>query len=172
MRGQDRNAHGKLAELRRLVTDTADVDLTQGGPVPEEVHALLEYGVMASRRGSSIPLTPPWLPAATGRCRAPNTRIPSGCSRRNIPDTGVAGDVAGLDPAGWLPRGGGQGRRGRRSPTLCHLDAARTDRLLQQVHALARRVCACLPWRGAALQPASQRRRNVDYDFELLRLSA
>lgn len=54
---------------------------------------------------------------------------------------------------------------------LCHLDAARTDRLLQQVHALAAeglRVLAVARGRTAAGQPAPPQQH--DYDFELLGL--
>ncbi|MCE4556748.1 cation-translocating P-type ATPase [Roseateles cellulosilyticus] len=42
--------------LRRLVTDTADVTLEPDAPLPEAVHRLLEYAMLASRRGSTDPM--------------------------------------------------------------------------------------------------------------------
>jgi Ca2+-transporting ATPase len=42
--------------LRRLVTDGADITVEPGAPLPEEVHRLLEFGMLASRRGGIDPM--------------------------------------------------------------------------------------------------------------------
>jgi Ca2+-transporting ATPase len=42
--------------LRRLVTKAADIDLAAGGDLPEPVHRLLEYAMLASRRGALDPM--------------------------------------------------------------------------------------------------------------------
>jgi Ca2+-transporting ATPase len=42
--------------VRRLVTQRVDVDLVAEDPLPEGVHVLLEYAVLASRRGTGDPL--------------------------------------------------------------------------------------------------------------------
>ena len=43
-------------QLRRLVTESADVALTAGTQLPEEVHRLLEFSMLASRRGGIDPM--------------------------------------------------------------------------------------------------------------------
>ena len=102
-------------KLRRLVTDTADVDLTQGGPVPE-VHALLEYGVMASRRGSADPLDAAVVAGGDRSLRHRHLH-PQWLLEKEYPRHRSCWRCRRPDPAGWLPRGGGQGAA-RRSPTL------------------------------------------------------
>jgi Ca2+-transporting ATPase len=42
--------------LRRLVTASADLDLAAAGDLPEAVHRLLEYAMLASRRGALDPM--------------------------------------------------------------------------------------------------------------------
>jgi Ca2+-transporting ATPase len=43
-------------QLRRLVTDRSDVVVEPGVALPEEVHRLLEFGMLASRRGGIDPM--------------------------------------------------------------------------------------------------------------------
>ena len=158
-------------KLRRLVTDTADVDLTQGGPVPEEVHALLEYGVMASRRGSADPLDAAVVAGGDRSLQGTEHLHPQWLLEKEYP---LTPELLAMSQAWTRPDGSREvAAKGAAEAIadLCHLDAARTDRLLQQVHALAAeglRVLAVARGRTAAGQPAPPQQH--DYDFELLGL--
>jgi P-type Ca2+ transporter type 2C len=140
--------------LRRLVTDDADVDLTRDATLPPSARVLLEYAVLASRRGGvdpldlallshgdaaldSVELHPEWvlrrehaLTPELPRCRMPGC-APTGHTR-------------------WLPKA-----RPRRSPT-CAISMPRPAAPCWTRWKRWRGMgCAC--WRSRAGRPRAGR---------------
>jgi Ca2+-transporting ATPase len=144
-------------KLRRLVTDTADVDLTQGGPVPEEVHALLEYGVMASRRGSADPLDAAVVAGGDRSLQGTEHLHPQWLLEKEYP---LTPELLAMSQAWTRPDGSREvaARAPRGVADLCY-PTRRTDRLLQQGARAGRglRVLAVARGRTAAGQPARRR---------------
>ncbi|WBY01663.1 HAD-IC family P-type ATPase [Ramlibacter tataouinensis] len=123
--------------LRRLVTPTADVDVLREGPLPEEVHELLEYAMLASRRAAVDPIDAAILARgdaapAFGDHLHPDWRL--------LQEYPVTPELLAMSQA-WVGAGGHPEVAAKGAPEavadLCHLDAPAAAALLDRAAALA-----------------------------------
>lgn len=158
--------------LRRLVTATADLDLAGDPPLPEHVHPLLEYAVLASRRGGVEPMDRAIVDRGDSGLAGTEHLHPEWLLEHEYP---LTPDMLAVSHA-WLAQDGTRTVAAKGAPEavadLCHLDAAATAAWLERVHLLARqglRVLAVAQGRGVGDAPAAHQH---DYDFTFLGLLA
>lgn len=158
--------------LRRLVTATADVDLAGDPPLPEDVHPLLEYAVLASRRGGVEPMDRAIVDRGDTALAGTEHLHPAWLLEHEYP---LTPDLLAVSHA-WRAHDGTRTVAAKGAPEavadLCHLDAGATAAWLARVQALAQqglRVLAVAQGRGAGDTPAQ---RQHDYDFTFLGLLA
>lgn len=158
--------------LRRLVTADADLDVAAGGPLPEAVHALLEYAVMASRRGGIDPMDLAVLARGDASLADTEHLHPDWLLEQEYP---VTPRLLAMSQA-WTRADGTRAVAAKGAPEavadLCHLAPAATEALLQRAGELARqglRVLAVASGSGAAGTVAADQH---DYDFSWLGLLA
>ena len=164
---------GNRIRLRRLVSDDADADLTDGAPRHASVNVLLEGAVLASRRGGIDPLDNAVLSAADAAPRGSVTLHPDWRLLHEYPLTPALLAMSHV----WID---GDGRRhiaAKGAPEaivgLCHLDLEHARAWLDRVHALADqglRVLAVA--RGAVDGGGELPPHQHDHDFALLGLLA
>jgi Ca2+-transporting ATPase len=160
--------------LRRVVTADADVEVRAGGPdaagLPESVHVLLEYGVMASRRGGIDPLDLALLARADDALAATEHLHPDWLLRREYP---LTPELLVMSQA-WRRTDGAHAIAAKGAAEavadLCHLDAARTSALLRRVEQLAGEGLRVLAVAGGSAPAGAMAANQHDYDFELLGL--
>jgi Ca2+-transporting ATPase len=159
-------------QLRRLVTEQADVAVAASPALPMAVHRLLEFAMLASRRGGTDPMGRALLShgdaglADTGRLHS-EWRL-----TREFP---LSAELLAMSHE-WTDDDGGLHVAAKGAPEavfgLCHLDAQRTAALLSRVGGLAAaglRVLAVAEGRSTDGQAVSHQH---DYDFTLLGLVA
>ncbi|MBU6260085.1 MAG: HAD-IC family P-type ATPase, partial [Burkholderiales bacterium] len=157
--------------LRRLTTGGIDVDVAAGAEaLPEPVHALLEYGMLASRRGGVDPMDLAILALGDRQLAATEHLHPQWLLEQEYPLTPA---LLAMSQA-WTDADGTRRVAAKGAPEaiadLCHLDAAGRAALLGQVAALAGqglRVIAVARGTGAPGAPALDAH---DDDFTLLGL--
>ncbi|MEJ5990150.1 HAD-IC family P-type ATPase [Ramlibacter sp. PS3R-8] len=156
-------------QLRRLVTSDADVDFATDSFLPGSVQALLEYGVLASRRGSVDPLDVALL--ASGDAALPADRLHQGWSLRQ--EYALTPELPAMAQVWRRPDGQQEiAAKGAAEAIagLCHLDARARAALLVQVEALAgqglRVLAVARSPAGEGPLPSSQ----AGYDFTLVGL--
>lgn len=156
--------------LRRLVTDRADVAVQPGVELPEDVHRLLEFGMLASRRGGIDPMDRALLEhgdAALAR------------SEHLHPDWQLTHEFP-LSPAllamsnEWTGADGVRRVAAKGAPEavfdLCHLDPAHTAEQLARVRALADQGLRVLAVAEGAMPGGGSADHQHDHDFRLLGL--
>lgn len=157
--------------LRRLVTDDDDVTVGPGTPLPESMHRLLEYGMLASRRGSPDPMDRALLSQGDEALANTEHLHPHWQLAREYPLS--AGMLAMSQD--WTDAAGQHRVAAKGAPeavfSLCHLSAPRIEALQERVRQLAGqglRVLAVAE--GVAGQAVVKRQQ--DHDFKLLGLAA
>ncbi|MEO6744801.1 MAG: HAD-IC family P-type ATPase [Caldimonas sp.] len=167
---------GTLTENRmrlcRLVTERADITVTPGTPLPEDVHRLLEFGMLASRRGGIDPMDCALLDHGDVALRDTEHLHPDWRLMHEFP---LSPDLLAMshewtDTAG-LHRIAAKGAA-EAVFQLCHLNPQRIESLSTRVRRLADqglRVLAVAEGSTANGEPAKEQH---DYDFTLLGLVA
>lgn len=155
-------------QLRRLVNDEADVTVMPGAALPEAVHRLLEYAVLASRRGGADPMDRALIAHADAVLGDTGHVHPQWQLEREYP---LTADLLAMSHA-WTDEQGRRRVAAKGAPEavfdLCHLPAPRVQVLLEKVHALAGqglRVLAVAEGESDAAEPPAHQH---DHDFVLL----
>ena len=156
--------------LRRLVTPEADVTAQAGAPLPEPVHRLLEYAMLASRRGSTDPMDRALL---THGDQALNDTEHLHPDWRLEQEYALTPELLAMSQA-WLDECGQRRVAAKGAPEavieLCHLPPTSAADILAQVRRLADaglRVLAVAEGSAAGAAPATDQH---DYDFRFLGL--
>ena len=163
-------------QLRRLVTDEADVTVDTGAPLPEPVHTLLEFAVLASRRGSADPMDRALLAQGDSALNGTEHLHPQWHLAHEFP---LTPELLAMSQT-WAGEDGVQRVAAKGAPEavldLCHMPVARRTEVLDRVQTLADqglRVLAVA--RGTAPQAqaagaAQPALTQHDHDFQLLGL--
>jgi P-type Ca2+ transporter type 2C len=157
-------------QLRRLATAEVDLELTAGEPLPESVHVLLEYAVMASRRGSVDPLDLAVLRRADRSLQQTEHLHPQWLLQQEYP---ITPELLAMSQAWTRPDGGHEiAAKGAAEAVadLCHLDAQRRQPWLQRADALAQQGLRVLAVARGSCAAGTLAREQHDYDFEPLGL--
>ncbi len=157
--------------VRRLVTADEDVDAGHGGDLPETVHRLLEFAMLASHRAGVEPMDSAILAHGEGSLAGTEHLHPDWLLQQAYPLTPqlLAVSQAWTDADG-VPRVAAKGAP-EAVADLCHLDPAQAAALSARVRPLAHqglRVLAVAE--GVGTVPAAGIAH--DYDFTLLGLVA
>jgi Ca2+-transporting ATPase len=159
-------------QLRRLVTDAVDVTVQAGAPLHDAAHTLLEFAVLASRRGSADPMDRALLAHGDQALNDTEHLHPQWHLDREFP---LTPELLAMSQA-WTGEDGVQRVAAKGAPEavldLCHLPPARRAELLARVQALADqglRVLAVAHGTAPAGADASTLRQH-DHDFKLLGL--
>jgi Ca2+-transporting ATPase len=159
-------------QLRRLVADAAAVEVRDAATLPEAVHRLLEFAMLASRRGSVDPMDRAVLEAGDRTLADTEHLHPDWLLDREYP---LSPALLAMSHA-WTTADGRHPVAAKGAPEaiadLCHLPAAQTAALMQRVRGLAEQGLRVL-----AVAEGSSRHGDVldqqhDYDFQLLGLLA
>lgn len=164
-------------QLRRLVgvdsaaAGTADVAAAPGQALPEPVHRLLEYALLASRRGSADPMDRALFRHGDASLADTEHLHPQWLLEREYP---LTPELLAMSQA-WTGEDGRRRVAAKGAPEavldLCHLAPDRNEALLAHVRALADqglRVLAVAQGTGGTVSPAPQQQH--DFDFSLLGL--
>ena len=158
--------------LRRLVTADADVDLAAGAPLPETVHAVLEYAMLASRRGGPEPMDRAILESGDRSLAGTEHLHPAWLAGAEYP---LTPDLLAFSQA-WAAPDGTQCIAAKGAPeavaSLCHLDAAAIARVSAQAIALAEQGLRVIAVAAGRFDGAAPPARVHDADFEWLGLAA
>ncbi|MBK6004948.1 cation-translocating P-type ATPase [Ramlibacter ginsenosidimutans] len=158
--------------LRRLVTPVADVDLGRDEPLPEEVHSLLEYAMLASRREGVEPMDRAILASGDAALARTEHLHPGWLLQEEYP---LTQQLLAMSHA-WEGEDGVRRVAAKGAPEavieLCHLDPARAEAATRQAEALASQGFRVLGV-ARALAPAGEAPANQHgYAFEWLGLAA
>lgn len=158
--------------LRRLVTEDAEVEVSHGGSLPEAVHRLLEYAVLASRRGGIEPMDSAILSEGDLSLADTEHLHAEWLLEQEYP---LTPGLLAMSQA-WTSVDGTLHVAAKGAPEavadLCHLDSDRTAALVGKVRSLAQeglRVIAVAQGRASAGETVKDQH---DYDFSLLGLVA
>ena len=154
--------------LSRLATEQADVPVEPGAELPEAVHRLLEFAMLASRRGSADPLDRALLAQGDAALAETEHLHPGWRLTHEFP---LSAELLAMSHE-WTDESGRRRVAAKGAPEavfdLCHLGAPRIEALQARVRSLAAqglRVLAVAegsaPGGGTALQ-------QHDHDFTLL----
>ena len=156
--------------LRRLVTPEADAVAQPGAPLPEPVHRLLEYAMLASRRGSTDPMDRALLAHGDQALDDTEHLHPDW---RLEQEYALTPELLAMSQA-WLDKDGRRRVAAKGAPEavidLCHLAPEAGAAILAQMRALAEsglRVLAVAEGSAAGAAPAPEQH---DYDFRFLGL--
>jgi len=158
--------------LRRLVTDDADVTVGPGAVLPESIHRLLEYGMLASRRGGIDPMDRALLDQGDAVLAGTEHLHPAWRLAHEYPLTAglLAMSHAWTDHTGRLrlaTKGAPEAVFG-----LCHLSQERIDVLLARVRQLADQGLRVLAVAEGSARGDAAAATQHDHDFTLLGLVA
>lgn len=124
-------------QLQRLVTDEADVQATAGTALPEAVHRLAEFALLASQPGGLDPMDRAVLSLGETSLAGTDHLHPRWQLAREYPLTPRLLAMA----QAWTAEDGGRCLAAKGAPEaifdLCHLPADRRERLMARVQALA-----------------------------------
>lgn len=159
-------------QLRRLVTDDADVAVEIGAAVPEAVHRLLEFGMLASRRGGTDPLDRALLAQGDAALADTEHLHPEWRLTHEFP---LSAHLLAMSHE-WTDADGRRRIAAKGAPEavgdLCHLDAQRTEALLARVQLLAAQGLRVLAIAAGSAPGGATAQRQHDHDFTLLGLAA
>jgi Ca2+-transporting ATPase len=157
--------------LRALVTPDRHVEIAGDAPLPEDVHRLLEFAVLASHRGGVEPMDRAILDRADRALAGSEHLHADWLLQREYPLTPALLAVSQV----WLTRDGQRPVAAKGAPEaiadLCHLDAAATAAVLQQVKTLAARGLRVLGVAEATAEPGETPDLQHDYAFRWLGLA-
>lgn len=159
-------------QLRRLVTDDADVAVQPGAALPEAMHRLLEAAMLASRRGGTDPMDRALLAEGDSALAGTEHLHPDWQLTHEFP---LSTELLAMSHE-WTDGAGERRIAAKGAPEavadLCHLPAERRAELAARVRALAAqglRVLAVAEGAAARRDTAAQQH---DYDFRFLGLTA
>ena len=157
-------------QVRRLVTDEADVTVQADAPLSDAVHTLLETAMLASRRGSADPMDRALLEQGDRALAGTDHLHPQWHLDREFP---LTPELLAMSQV-WTGEDGRPRVAAKGAPEavldLCHVPDARRAELLARVQPLADgglRVLAVARGTVPAGLPAS---KQHDHDFEWLGL--
>ncbi|HJV59538.1 MAG TPA: HAD-IC family P-type ATPase, partial [Albitalea sp.] len=158
--------------VRRLVCGDVDIEVDGAGALPEIAHELLEYAVLASRRGSSDPIDRAVLAHGDATLADTAHLHPDWQLEREYP---LTPQLLAVSHA-WTTAGGERDVAAKGAPEavadLCHLDAAALDALRRKVHALAENGLRVIAVARGRSPRAEAPEHQHGFDFELLGLIA
>ncbi|MBU3739881.1 MAG: HAD-IC family P-type ATPase [Rhodoferax sp.] len=157
-------------QLRRLATATAEIRVDAGQALPEAVHPLLEFGLLASRRAGLDPMDRALFQLGDGALADSAHLHPDWLLEREYP---LTPDLLAMSQA-WMGDDGCRYMAAKGAPEavfdLCHLPTPEAAAWQQRVRDLAEqglRVLAVA--RGQSMGPSAPEHQH-DPDFELLGL--
>jgi Ca2+-transporting ATPase len=159
-------------QLRRLVTDTADITVKPGAQLPEEVHRLLEFGMLASRRGGIDPMDRALLGHGDAALADTEHLHPDWRLTQEYPPSA---DLLAMSHE-WTDEAGLRRIAAKGAPEavfdLCHLSPQRVEAQMAKVLLLADQGLRVLAVAEGSAASDKIARIQHDYDFGLLGLVA
>ncbi|HWH74219.1 MAG TPA: cation-translocating P-type ATPase [Methylibium sp.] len=156
--------------LRRLVAPGADVAVSPGAPLPEPLHRLLEYAMLASRRDGNDPMDRALLAHGDATLADTEHLHPAWQLEREYP---ITPELLAMSHA-WHGEDGRRHIAAKGAPEavfdLCHLDPERMATLAAQVRAMADQGLRVLAVAGGVAPGPTPAAHQHDHDFELLGL--
>ncbi|MBL9037308.1 MAG: cation-translocating P-type ATPase [Archangium sp.] len=158
--------------VRRLVTTAADVEVTStSAELPEAVHALVEYGILASPRHPFDPMEQAFVALGNERLKATEHLHPDWQAAREF---ALTPELLAVTHA-WRGDVAGQlvvATKGAPEAVfdLCHLDAAALEPFRAQVHTLASQGLRVLAVAKSASPLTAMPSHPHEVPFELLGL--
>jgi Ca2+-transporting ATPase len=157
-------------QLRRLVTEHADVSVSPGATLPEPAHQLLEFAVLASRRGGADPMDRALVAHAEAALAGTARLHPGWQLEREYP---LTADLLAMSQA-WTDERSQRRIAAKGAPEavfdLCHLPPQRVQELLARVQALAGQGLRVLAVAHGASDAAAAPQHQHDHDFTFLGL--
>ncbi|KQW37759.1 cation-translocating P-type ATPase [Rhizobacter sp. Root404] len=158
--------------LARLVTDGADIVAKPGAPLPEDVHRLLEFGMLASRRGSIDPMDRALLDHGDTALADTEHLHPDWQLTHEFP---LSPELLAMSHE-WTDAAGVHRIAAKGAPEavfdLCHLGPQRVQALLVRVRLLADQGLRVLAVAEGSSADGATAKQQHDYDFDLLGLVA
>jgi len=159
-------------QLRRLVTDGADIVVEPGAPLPEDVHRLLEFGMLASRRGGIDPMDRALLGHGDATLADTEHLHPDWRLTREYP---LSPELLAMSHE-WTDAAGLHRIAAKGAPEavfeLCHLGPQRIETLLTKVRLLAEQGLRVLAVAEGSSANGETAKTQHEYDFALLGLVA
>jgi Ca2+-transporting ATPase len=157
-------------QVRRLVTDSVDIAVSRGETLPEPVHRLVEYAMLASRRGGVDPMDRALLEHGDVTLADTEHLHPHWRLAREYP---LTPDLLAMSQV-WSDDVGRGRIAAKGAPEavfdLCHLSRDRTAELLGRAHALAGQGLRVLAVAEGLSAGAAAAESQHEYDFSLLGL--
>ncbi|WP_082532600.1 HAD-IC family P-type ATPase [Pelomonas sp. Root1237] len=159
-------------QLSRLVTDEMEVGIEAGKDLPEAVHRLLEFGMLASRRDGSDPMDRALLARGDALLAGTAHLHPDWTLTREFP---LSPELLAMSHE-WTDAAGRLRVAAKGAPEavfdLCHLDPQRSADLLARVKRLAAQGLRVLAVAEACPPRGETVAHQHDHDFTLLGLAA
>ena len=159
-------------QLRRLVTETADITVKPGAPLPEDVHRLLEFAMLASRRGGIDPMDRALLGHGDAALADTEHLHPDWRLTHEFP---LSPELLAMSHE-WTDAAGLHRIAAKGAPEavfdLCHLSPQRIEALLARVRVLADQGLRVLAVAEGSAVNGETAKKQHDYDFALLGLVA
>lgn len=159
-------------QLSRLVTGEVDVKLEAGKDLPEAVHRLLEFAMLASRRDGSDPMDRALIARGDAVLAGTEHLHPDWTLTREFP---LSPELLAMSHE-WTDAAGRLRIAAKGAPEavfdLCHLDPQRTADLLSRVKGLAAQGLRVLAVAEACSPHGETVMHPHDHDFTLLGLAA
>ncbi|MGM9488173.1 cation-translocating P-type ATPase [Ideonella sp. YS5] len=159
-------------QLRRLVTDGVDITVQPGEPLPEPVHRLLEFGMLASRRDGIDPMDQALLRHGDAVLVHTEHLHPEWRLTHEYP---LSAELLAMSHE-WTDGQGLHRVAAKGAPEavfdLCHLEPPRVEALLARVRRLAEQGLRVLAVAESAAADGETAKEQHDHDFTLLGLVA
>src|SRR5262252_1670977 len=156
--------------VRRLVTDDIDITVSRGEALPEPVHRLLEYAMLASRRGGIDPMDRALLEHGDVSLAHTEHLHPDWRLAREYP---LTPELLAMSHV-WTDENGRGRIAAKGAPEavfdLCHLGPVRTVELLGRAQALAEQGLRVLAVAEGLSDSVAAAKNQHEYDFTLLGL--
>jgi Ca2+-transporting ATPase len=157
-------------QLRRLVTDEVDAAAAPGGALPEGVHRLLEYAMLASRRSGIDPMDRALLAHGDDSLADSEHLHPAWRLEREYP---LTPELLAMSHA-WTAEDGQRRVAAKGAPEavfdLCHLSPERATELMSRVRVLADQGLRVLAVAEGSKDGPAVAAEQHDYGFTLLGL--
>ncbi|MBI3854887.1 MAG: cation-translocating P-type ATPase [Planctomycetes bacterium] len=154
-------------EVRTLIADGATVDVDSNGELPEAVHAVVEYAILASQRDPFDPMDRALKELGERKLQGTEHLHRDWTLVREYP---LAPELLALSRVWKSPAGNDYVIAAKGAPEaivdLCHLDAARAERIAADVSAAAARGLRVLGVARARFSPPQLPPQQHDFDFE------
>jgi Ca2+-transporting ATPase len=158
--------------LARLVTPHDEVDVARGGTLPENVHRVLEYAMLASRRDAVEPMDRAIFASGDTALAESEHLHPQWLLEQEYP---LTPGLLAISQA-WIADSGVRRVAAKGAPEavveLCHLHPGRAEAIAGQVAALATQGYRVLGVAQAVSTSERPGEKAHDFDFEWLGLAA